>query len=192
MAKIGCKFLTVAPYDSTNQDGAAPTYGAEVAVEYLNSIDVNFEYADAELPGDDMIRESDRSLTGYSVASAVTDLAPEVAAAMLAWKKHAEGNGYTVTGKNTPYMGFGFVQSGMVNGVKYFEGLWFYKAQFTKDSISARTKDRNITFNTDSITGRGMPVILDESGDDSWYEIERFDTEIAAKAFMKSFIKRKS
>ena len=188
MAKIGCKYLTVALITSYT-DGSAPTYGTKTTVEYLNSIGINFEYASAELYGDDMLRESEKSLIGYSASANLTDLAPAIAAAFLGWEKKGDGDGYVVKGVNSPYVGFGMVTCGMVNGVKYYEGYWFYRSQFSKDSLGAATKEKNVTFNTDAISGTGMGCVIDTSGEPVFYEVQRFAAEADAKSFMESFVK---
>ena len=181
MAKTGVKFLTIAPITSY-ADGAKPVYGEKVSVEYTVSLNINFEYASAEMYGDDMLRESDRGMTGYSIAGSLTDLNPEVCAVALGWKKGSD-NSYSITDANPPYVGGGYVTNGMVNGVRYYEGVRFYRAQFTKDAMNASTKERNVTFNADDITGTGMGVILDDSGAQTFVQIERFAAESDAKDF---------
>ena len=186
MAKIGCKHFTVAPITSY-ADGSAPVYGDKVTVEYLVGVDMNFEYASDEMHGDDLLRESYKGLVGLTAGVSLTDLAHEVAATMLGWEK-GPGKEYAITDKNPPYIGFGYIACGMKNGVRYYDAIWVYRSQFTKDSMTANTKERNVTFNPDGVTGAGYGVILNESGVATFVATERFATETEADAFINSHI----
>lgn len=188
MAKTGVKGLTIAPI-TAYADGAVPTYGTKTSVPYTVSINISNEYADAEMYGDNILRESDKGMTGYSIAASLTDLSPEMGAVMLGWIKDASGDSYRITDANAPYVGCGFVTCGMVNGVRYYEGNWYYRAQFTKDANSANTKERNVTFTPDDVSGTGFGVQLDNTGVVSFADIERFDNEAAAMAFVEGHIK---
>ena len=79
------------------------------------------------------------------------------------------------------YVGFGFVKGEMVNNVTTYVAVWIPKVKFTPPAEKCTTKGDSITWNTPTITGKGM---ADNAG--FWRYMEIFETEKEALDYIKA------
>ena len=185
MAKIGMRYAVYA-HISAYTEGSAITYGTGGRLGPARSAEVTFTRNDNPLYGDDVVQEQDNSITGYQIAFDSTTLTNEMRAALLG--EIASGSEtekeYSVTDAAAPNVGFGYIRVMRRSGVTYYEGFFFWKAQFSLDSESDNTKEEQINWGTNPVTGRGQGVYLDNTGVVSFYTHKKFDTFAAAKAWL--------
>ena len=79
------------------------------------------------------------------------------------------------------YVGFGFVKGEMVNNITTYVAVWIPKVKFTPPAEKCTTKGDSITWNTPTITGKGM---ADNAG--FWRYMEIFETEKEALDYIKA------
>lgn len=185
MAKIGMRYAVYAPI-SAYAEGSAITYGTGGRLGPARSAEVTFTRNDNPLYGDDVIQEQDTSITSYQIAFDSTTLTDEMRAAILgevAGTSGAAGE-YSVTDAAAPNVGFGYIRVMRRSGVTYYESFFFWKVQFSLDNESDNTKEEQINWGTNPITGRGQGVYLDSTGAVSFYVHKKFDTFTAAKTWL--------
>lgn len=183
MAKIGIKGLTYAPFTSGGAGGAI-TYGTGVKLDdYMIRADLSEERADGKFYADDHQIDAENSMTGVSVSLELANMTDALEKAFLG---HVSGTGneLNVTAADAPFVGVGFIRKERFKGTATYHAYWIYKAQFGKDSDSATTKGENIDFQTETITGTAMAVILTSGGDPIFYAHLRADTEAAARTWL--------
>ncbi len=199
MAKIGMFYPVAATIAGYGADGK-PTYNAGIIIGAAILADMSFENADAELYADDVLKESDTSITGYSGKMGVDNFGSEQSAAketelsVIAYLTGQEvetgstDDGYdeklVYTGALPPYVGFGYVKHKVIRGVKKYEVTWGHKAQFKVPAESDKTKEKSLSYNTSEIeyTGYGIDV----SGVEEPQFVERYycATKEQAKALL--------
>lgn len=190
MAYIGLKNAVIAQIESEKQ-GQAITYKAGKVFGKTISANITLNNASNPLYADDVLNEDDNSTTGGTAELNLADIADEVKAYALGYKEmeNAESSGgkkYIKTGEGAPYVGFGFIRTRVLNGVRSYKAYWFYKTQFSLGSISAQTKGQTITWQTPTISGSLMGVQNDASLTDNFYEEVEFTTVAAADAYLKT------
>lgn len=187
MAKVGMKYAVYAGITS-HTDGSAITYGTGARLGPSISADVTFTRNDNPLYGDDVIQEQDNSLTSYQIAFDATTLTNETRAALLG--EVAAGTDtekeYKVQDASAPNVGFGYIRVLRRQGTTYYEGFWFWKVQFSLDNESDQTKQEQINWGTNPITGRGQGVYLDSSGAIDFYIHKKFEGFSAAQTWLNT------
>jgi len=187
MAKVGMKHAVFAAI-SAHTDGSAITYSAGKQLGAAISAEVTFTRNDNPLYGDDVVQEQDNSMTSYQIAFDSTTLTNETRAALLG--EVATGTDtekeYKVQDAAAPNVGFGYIRVLRRAGTTYYEGFWFWKVQFALDNESDQTKQEQINWGTNPITGRGQGVYLDSSGAVDFYIHKKFDSFSAALTWLNS------
>lgn len=171
---------------SAHTDGSAITYSAGKQLGPSISAEVTFTRNDNPLYGDDVVQEQDNSMTSYQIAFDSTTLTNETRAALLG--EVATGTDtekeYKVQDAAAPNVGFGYIRVLRRQGVTYYEGFWFHKVQFSLDNESDQTKQEQINWGTNPITGRGQGVYLDSTGAIDFYIHKKFDSFSAALTWL--------
>lgn len=184
MAKIGMKHPVYAPIGSGGE-GSAIVYGTGKVLCHAISADVTINRRDNPLYGDDTKIENDKGVTDYSIAFVGDDVPNEARVEMLGEKAvSASGSAvthYEINDVNPPYVGFGYYRILMVDNVKIYEGFWYHKSQFVLDNENATTKTEQIDWGTYPMTGTGMGVELDNTGEIHFFDRMQFATEAEAK-----------
>lgn len=184
MAEIGMQYPVWAPL--TSEEGNALTYGTGMVMGRAVSANISWQKEDNELYGDDVVAETDNSITGYTLDVTTTDLEEAVEAAILGLQKVGNTEEYEQTGDNTPYGGHGYIRVLVRNGVRLYKAVWYPKVQFSKNSEASNTKGRNINWGTPTLNGKGLGVYDDASGKAKFRKQQVFTTLEAAKAYLNS------
>lgn len=189
MAKIGMKYPVYAPITSGG-DASVITYGTGAVLCHAISADVTLNRRDNPLYGDDVKIENDKGITDYSIAFVCDDVPNAARVALLGETAISSGTPsavthYEINDTNPPFVGFGYYRILMVDNVKIYEAFWYHKAQFALDDENASTKAKQIDWGTYNLTGTGFGVELDTSGTVHLFDRMQFDTEAAAKAWVK-------
>ena len=142
MAYIGMRSPMVAPIES-HTDGSAITYGTGMILGPAVAANLTFDVADNPDYGDDVIQDNDNGINGYSATLETNNITPEGRAMALGWNP-VTGTGstvthYEVTDGAAPYVGWGFIRVKLFQGTRSYEAFWFYKSQFSANSINAST-----------------------------------------------------
>jgi len=188
MAKIGLKCLTYAPYTSGG-DGSSISYGTGVQLtDYMIRADVSEERQDAKFYADDHKIDSENSMTGATLSLELANLNNSLEEAFLGYvaESSASGADLLVTDAAAGFVGCGFYRKERFKGTVTYKCYWFYKVQFSKDSDSTNTKGENVDFQTETLTGDAMGVVLTSGGPTIYYATNRKDTESNAVAWLKT------
>ena len=167
------------------------TYGTGFVVSEARGADINWETEDGEFRGDDIVLDTSKGILGYTIAFESSGLADTVKAKLLGDVKDSTTDEYTITGKQAPDVGFGYVRrmrdnsSGTV--VENFEAWWFYKVKFAQPNEQARTKEKTVEWRVPTINGTGMGVYLTSGAEDPDFATHQtFTTLAAAKAYLNT------
>ena len=184
MAKIGVKGLTYAPY-SSGGEGSAVVYstGAQPA-DYLVRVDVGEEREDVKFYADDHQIDQENALTGATLSLELANLTDDIEKTFLGYKA-GTGTELNVTDAEAPFVGVGFYRKERFKGTVAFNAFWFYKMQMAKDSDSTNTKGENVDFQTETLSGNAMGVVVSSGGDTIYYSKSRCTTEAAAISWLK-------
>lgn len=183
MAKIGIKGLTYAPVTGGG-DGSAVTYGTGVALnDYMIRGEISEERSDTKFYADDHSIDAVNEVTGISVTLELANMTDTMDSAFLG-HKGGTGSELNVTDASSPFVGCGFYRKERFKGAITYHAFWIYKAQFSKDADGAQTKAESIDFQTESLTGAGVSVILSTGGDPIYYSHLRSTTETGARSWL--------
>lgn len=182
MAWIGMQYPVWA--EMTGESNGTPVYGAGIVMGKATSGNLNWQKEDNELYGDDVVAETDQSLTGYTLDIGTTDLADEVEEKVLGTKKVGSTDEYEITDEDPPYGGCGYIRVIKRNGDRLYKALWYPKVQFAHPNESDATKQKNTNWGTPTINGKGMGVYDDASGKAKFRKQQVFATLAAAKAYL--------
>ena len=190
MAYIGMRKPVAAPVTS-HTDGSAISYGAGFVIGNAVAANINFDVNDNPDFGDDIMIDNDTGISGYSGDIDVNMLSATVRASLLGWDAVTSGTPaatthYEVSDETSPEMGWGFIQVGLYKGVRSYEAYWFHKARFTQNSVSASTKQKQITWNHPKLNFVGEGAYIDSSGKAKFFDWMTFDSETAAWTWLKA------
>lgn len=189
MAYIGMRNPKFWPITSRT-DGSAITYGTAVVIGPAVSANVTFEVNDNPDYGNDVIIDNDKGVNGYSITLETNDISKEARAACMGWKP-VTGTGstvthYEVTDDAPPEGGLSFIRVKMFKGVRKYEAFFFHALQFSDGGENASTKQKQITWNHPSMTGSGIGVYIDSSGNAKYFNWMEFDSESAAESWISA------
>lgn len=173
MAYIGMR-SPIAAKVATRVDGSAVTYETPLIIGPAVSANITFDVADNPDYGDDVIVDNDKGINGYNITLETNDISKEARAVCLGWKP-VTGTGsavthYEVAGGEVPEVGLAFIRVKMIRGVRKFETFFFHALQFSNGGENASTKQRQITWNHPSMSGTGIGVYNDASGDPKYFD----------------------
>ena len=186
MAKIGCK-RQMAAVVKTCVDGSAVVYDTGLELtggSGVQSIDLSWNYADASLYLDDKLAESDRTLTSGTMTVNVGGLSDEERKALLG--DVIEDTDLIRTDAQAPFVGYGFISCETRAGVKQYIAHWLYKVQFVQSSDSYSTKAESMDYQTISLDGKVLGVIVDSTGTTRYEAKSAFTTEAEAATWLKT------
>ena len=188
MAKIGLKCLTYCPFTSGGE-GSAISYGAGVMLnDYMIKADISEEREDVKFYADDHKIDAENSMTGATLNLELANLTDAIEKAFLGYvaESSASGADLLITDAPSGFVGVGFYRKERYKGTVTYKCYWFHKVQFSKDSDSTNTKGENTEFQTESISGNAMGVVLTSAGPVIYYATCRKDTESNAVAWLKT------
>lgn len=185
MARIGMKHLVYAPISAEGSNSI--TYGTGVLAEHARRGAVTYNWAEGSLYGDDLLAEYAKECRGADIEVEMTELDAAVAV-LLGLEKVKSGSGatavYTMKSENQVRVGFGFIQTQVVNGTKLYRAFWFHKVSFTPGNEESATKEDTIAWGSPTISGKCWTVDLDDSGEPQVRDFKDFTTEAAAAAWL--------
>lgn len=190
---ITVKGLTYAKY-AGGGDGVssfAPYYSGGKQKENLTvRADVNFEYAEGQDYADGVRIANKRKMTGVTTAFELADLPEDIKEDLLGWERNANQTDLEITDKSPKYFGIGFYiwnEEPLSEDDNYI-AYWIYKSRFSADSISVATSNDSISYQHQTINGRGVGVKA--SPNDKYFSFVKtngtpFSTEEEAVAWLR-------
>ena len=171
---------------TAHTDGSMPTYGTGRVIQEARNANVNREYANNPLYGDDHIVDDDNGLTGLTMSFESTGLTDADRVAMLGEEANANTTtgGQWVSDNETPWGGYGYIRKMRLNGVRSFEAWWTLKIKFQEESMATQTREGQITWGTPTLNGRADGLIIDSSDKQRYQLHKTFETISAAKAWL--------
>jgi|GEM_PF-733017 len=152
MAKIGANCPVFAPVETDTSEGIS--YGAGVILGKFINCDINHNFAEGSLFGDNVLCEYVKEYRDTDITLGVTYLPTE--ADIVVFGKTVNGNETTSNIEDEPAEGgFGYITKELRDSVAFWIVFWQYRTKFSTPNRSGATKADNITFNTPSITGKG-------------------------------------
>jgi hypothetical protein len=179
----------VAAFIDSYTPGTSISYEDGFVVAEARGATLTWETSDGEFYGDDVLLDTDKGVSGFTIDFEPSGLKTAVRAKLLG-EKEASTDVYRITNANPPDLGFGYVRvmredaEGSVTVT--YEAWWFYKVKFSISSEETRTKEKNIEWRVPTLNGKGAGVYLDSSGDIAFADHEDFTTLDAAKAWLNS------
>lgn len=184
MAKIGIKGLVYAPY-STGGSGSAVTYGTGAALDdYMVRADITENRNKTPFYADDHQIDQENELTGVDVSLELSNMTDTMEKAFLGYTA-GTGDELNVAAGDAPFVGVGFHRKERFKGAVTYHGFWIYKVQFSKDSDSTQTKGENVDFQTETISGSAVSVVLTTAGDPIYYSHIRSTAEATVVSWVK-------
>ena len=185
---VGMVYPVCAPVNAYTP-GTGITYNAGSVVSEARGATINWDRADGEFYGDDILLDSDNGILGYTIDFEPAGLSDAIRAKLLG---EVVGNTseYSITDAAAPYVGFGYVRvmrdnsSGSV--VTKYEAWWYYRVQFSVSSEETRTKEQNIEWRVPTLSGKGTGVQLDSTDTKTFAVHETFDSFSDAKTWLKA------
>ncbi len=164
MPNVGMRYLVAARIDS-EVFGQPIVYKPGRVMGRAISMDLTLTRSDTELYADDILAESDNSITGGEMTIGLAEVLEDAQVEFFGLKEDegASETTYTETGEPAPYCGVGYVQERRYKGVVSHIAFWIYKAQFAPTTESARTRGKTTEWQTPSVTGEILGV--DQDGD---------------------------
>ena len=188
-ANIGMQYAVAAPITAYTPYTSI-TYDDGFFVAESKGANISWETEDGEFRGDDILLDAANGALGYTIDFESAGIANAVRAKLLGETKDTN-DAYHMTGASAPDVGFGFVAvmrddtSGTV--VTSYEGYWFHKVKFGLPNDAFKTKEKNIDWQAQTISGKGMGVFLAAAqADPDFGEHKTFATLALAKAWLNS------
>lgn len=183
MAYIGLRHPVWAPIEGEEIEGQPLVYGKGVVLGEAISAEVSFNRSTAKLYADDKLSDSDNSITGGTIRTTTDDIDDEVLAQVMDMEVTEDGE-YDETGDPSPYGGFGYVRSRKKKGKVRYTGMWIHKVQLGISSESANTKGEQTEYQTPTLEGDIMGVVID-AGMKTRYRVRKtFETAEEAIAWV--------
>ena len=189
-ANVGMKYPVAAVVD-TYTAGTSITYENGFVISKARGANVTWESNDGEFYGDDVLLDSDKSFTGYTISFEPAGLKSAVRAKLLGETKDSN-DAYTISAKNPPDVGFGYIkinreddEDGIVETT--IEAFWYYKVKFRLESDEARTKEKGLEWRVPTLNGTGAGVYLSADAEEPDFATHKdFETVAAAKTWLES------
>jgi phi13 family phage major tail protein len=171
MAGIGLRYCAYAPL-TENESAGTYTYGTGKRGRKMLNANIKLNFAEATLYGDDSIGEYAKEFIDGDITIGQDELTNTMKVDLLGnSKKSITVNGETieeVTSKdsdNPPLVGFGYIQTKMIDKVRQYHAKFYKKVQFSEPDESAETKGQSISWQTPALIGKIMRTL-----DGSWRE----------------------
>lgn len=182
MARIGLKGLTYAKVTGGGAGSAVTYTGGATQADLMISADVTLNRDDVKLFADDHAIERVNGVTGGTISLELAQLPNTVKTALLGYAVSSKV--LTVTGDEAPYVGFGYIVGEIVGGTKSYVGYWFPKVQFGLENDSAKTKGESTEFQTNTLSGEILGVVVTNGGKTDYYYTDTDSTEAAVRTWL--------
>lgn len=183
MAYIGLRHPVWAPIEGDEIEGQPLKYGKGVVLGEAISAEVSFNRSTAKLYADDKLSDSDNSITGGTIRATTDEIEDEVLAQVMNMQV-GEGGEYTETGKPSPYGGFGYVRARKKGATVKYTAMWVHKVQLGITTETANTKAEQTEYQTPTLEGDIMGVVIDDSMETVYRSRKTFDKASEAIAWV--------
>lgn len=178
MAYVGLACVIIAKLD---ESAATPKYTEGFVCGKAIAVDIDPQYAEGSLYGDNALAEYDKEFTQANVTLNTTTLPVEASSVMFGHEVNEQDNTVTAKTSDSPnYVGTGCYVSEQIDKVKKFVAIWMYKVKYSEGKTSYKTKGANIEYQTPSVTGQAVGMDSEE-----WKETKVFATKSEAEAWLK-------
>lgn len=186
-ANVGMRYAVASPV-AAYVPGTSITYGTGFVVAEARGAEVTWETESGDFRGDDIVLDSARGVLAYNIELETAGMKDAARANLLGETKDSS-DAYHITGANPPDVGFGYVKQMREDGTSgaietTWEVMWYHKLKFGQPNEQARTKEQNMEWRAQTITGRGAGIYLDSSETPDFVEHKTFSTFALAKAFL--------
>ena len=182
MARIGLKGLTYAKVSSGGSGSAVVYSGGATQADLLISADVTLNRDDVKLYADNHAVERANGMTGGTISLELASLPNTVKTALLGYTVSSKV--LTVNEQEAPYVGFGYIVGEIASGTKSYVAYWFPKVQFGLENDSAKTKGESTEFQTNTLSGEILGVVVTSGGAVEYYYTDTETTETAARTWL--------
>lgn len=187
-ANVGMRYAVAAPV-ATYTPGTSITYSTGFVVSEARGAEVTWETEEGEFRGDDIVLDSVNGVLGYSIEMETAGM-KDAARQKLLGETKDNNDVYHITGANPPDVGFGYVkqmrESGTTCVETTWEVFWYHKIKFGQPNEQARTKEKNMEWRAQTVTGKGAGIFLTDSTDPDFATHKTFPTFAAAKTYLNS------
>ena len=192
MAFTGLKYIAVGTLSTEPTHAAAPVYTNGKIIAKAIQANINVTRNNAVLRADDSDAELDDTISAISVEIGMDHLDDED---RVTYMDHAKKTGsgqnavteYMDADAPAPYVGVGYIRVGQVNNEPVYEGTLIVKAKLSETNESAQTKGETTTFQTPTVTARGVAVKNWIKGSGQGFRLRaHFETEAAALAWLQT------
>lgn len=184
MAAVTCKYFTYAKVTGGGAGSAVTYTGGSMLNDYLAKVDITESRGDVKEYADGHLIDSEQIPTEVTMALELVNNNENIMKDVLGLA--TAGSDLELQDVDPPFVGAGCVIQDRFKGTSTYRSYWIYKAQFTSNGVSSSTRRENTTFEHESITGRGVGVILSTAGTASFYAVKSGQgTEAAAIAWLK-------
>ena len=176
----------VAALVSTYTPGTGITYSTGFVVGTAVEAVLNHEIGDNPDYGDDEEQDNDNGTNRVTGSLELNMIAIDKVAQLLGWSSTGTTSTvYHITDEAAPYVGFGYYKKDVGSGG--YIARWIYRAQFSREQDTARTKQRNTEWNHPTLNFTSASVFLSDPADKAtWYDETAFTTREAAKAWLNT------
>ncbi len=189
MAFVGLRYPVFAPI-KTEERGKAIVYDPGVVIGRAMSANIELTRNEEGLYADDVLAESDNSITGGTIEIGVDDILEDAQVTIFGLKSTPASEGVVAEYKETdapaPYGGVGYIRVRRYKGATSYLAYWLHKVQFGSTSEEATTKGESIEWQTPTASGNVMGVYLDDSGNAEYRTHAVFTAEGEAVAWLNA------
>lgn len=168
MAAIGLQYCVYAPLIEDEEAGTY-SYGPGKRGRKMIKADFKPNYANDPLYADDSVSENSREFIDGTLTINQDELTDIMMVDLLGNTKKTVTIGESSVEEVTsnadnmpPYVGFGYIQSLIVDNVRKYRAIWYHKVQFSEPDESSETKGQRIAWQTPVIVGT---IMKDMNGD---------------------------
>lgn len=185
MPKVGMRHVVAAPITSEPINQPI-VYGTGMIATRAVSADITYNKDKNSHYSDDVMSESDNSITGGTISLIGSEFLPEARVALFGVRKVTDGGKtiYRTTSVPSPYIGLGYVTVMIYKGVYKYTAKWIHKMQFSLGGDSDKTKTENIEWQTETATGNIMGATIDDTGEPAFKDEVEFENAADAIAWL--------
>lgn len=185
-ANVGMRYTVAAPVNNYTP-GTSITYSTGFVVSEARGANVTWETEEGEFRGDDIVLDSVNGVLGYSIEMETAGMKDSARQKLLGETKDSS-DAYHITGANPPDVGLGYVkqmrETGTTSVETTWEVFWYHKIKFGQPNEEARTKERNMEWRAQTVTGTGAGIFLSDAEDPDFATHKTFPTFAAAKSYL--------
>lgn len=187
MAFIGLKYAVFAKIENETQ-GKPVTYKPGIVLGRMIGANVDWERNSNPLSADDTNTEDDNSILGGKIRLNVDDLSDEAQVEAVGVLKVGEPGSEEYIEAATPadYGGVGYFRVRRKSGKTTYVAYWVYKTLLGMVGEQAKTREKQIAWQTPNVEGSIMGVVISDDGIEKFRTHRTFETEAEARAWLNT------